>query len=65
MGYAVREARYRYVEWRDGKTRKVLARELYDHETDPRETVNLAAQPRHEDLVRELTAQIQDSWPRG
>ncbi|MBN2580964.1 MAG: sulfatase [Pirellulales bacterium] len=43
MGYAVRTDRYRYVEWREWKTGKAVARELYDHQKDPDETRNVAA----------------------
>lgn len=42
MGYAVRTDRYRYVEWRDLGSGAVVARELYDHQADPRETLNLS-----------------------
>jgi iduronate 2-sulfatase len=45
MGRSVRTARWRYTEWRDFKTGVVLATELYDHEKDPLETVNVAADP--------------------
>ncbi len=42
MGYSIRTPRYRYTEWRDFKTGKPQARELYDHERDSSETRNLA-----------------------
>lgn len=42
MGYSVRTDRVRYTEWRDWKSREVIARELYDHTADPSETKNLA-----------------------
>lgn len=42
MGYAVRTDRYRYVEWRDRATGEIMARELYDHEKDSPENVNIA-----------------------
>jgi iduronate 2-sulfatase len=58
MGYSIRSSRYRYTEWRDFKTRAVIARELYDHKSDPAETYNLAGEPRRnrvlESLAREL-----------
>jgi iduronate 2-sulfatase len=49
MGYALRDDRYRYIEWREieGGRRKgpgtgaVVARELYDYLLDPLETRNL------------------------
>lgn len=42
MGYAVRTHRYRYVEWREWQSKKVVARELYDHEHDAAEMNNIA-----------------------
>ena len=42
MGYSLRTDRFRYTEWRQWKTGLVLGRELYDHEHDPEETINLA-----------------------
>ncbi len=58
MGYSVRTERYRYTEWRGFRDEKVTARELYDHETDPMETVNLATRPRYAKAVRNLAAQV-------
>lgn len=45
MGYAVRDAELRYVEWRDLKTGEVSARELYDHRTDAAESRNRIDDP--------------------
>jgi iduronate 2-sulfatase len=42
MGYSLRTDRYRYTEWRDWRSGEIVARELYDHETDPDETINVA-----------------------
>jgi iduronate 2-sulfatase len=42
MGYSIRDERYRYTEWRDWQTGRVVARELYDHESDPGENRNVA-----------------------
>jgi iduronate 2-sulfatase len=41
MGYALKTDRWSYHEWRDFKTGKVVAKELYDEKADPLETVNL------------------------
>ena len=41
-GRSVRTARWRYTEWDDGRQ----GAELYDHDADPREYVNLAGDPK-------------------
>ena len=56
MGYTLRTARHRYVEWRDIATGAVTDRELYDHELDPRETRNRIADPAQREAVRDLEA---------
>jgi len=54
MGYAWRTDRYRYIEWIDTRFRqggkltpqsKIIDIELYDYQTDPKETRNLASDP--------------------
>lgn len=42
MGYSVRTHRYRYTQWRNYRTDDLVAEELYDHQLDANETVNLA-----------------------
>lgn len=44
MGCTLRTGRHRYVEWRDYRNPAAapLFVELYDHQTDPTETVNVA-----------------------
>ncbi|RKR14348.1 arylsulfatase A-like enzyme [Maribacter vaceletii] len=44
MGYAMRTSRYRLVVWKDIRNKKSepLAVEVYDHITDPKETINIA-----------------------
>lgn len=55
FGYTLRTARWRYTEWGEaGKS----GRELYDHETDPKELKNLANAAAHAATVRELAAQL-------
>lgn len=56
IGYAYRTDRYRYVEW--FKDDRVWMRELYDYETDPLETVNLAAEKQYGPLMEELAVQM-------
>lgn len=50
MGRAVRTERWRYIEWNEGQN----GVELYDHETDPQEIVNLAERPEFADRRTEL-----------
>ncbi len=50
MGRTVRTARWRYTEWDDGRQ----GLELYDHDRDPHEWTNLAADPAHAETVKEL-----------
>jgi len=56
MGYSARSATHRYTEWRDWSSGKVRARELYDHQADPKETLNLAHDPMKARLVATLAA---------
>ena len=67
MGYAIRTDRYRYVEWynwlkEEDRSGKLLHRELFDHQTDPGENVNLAAKPGYEILVESLSRQLHQGW---
>jgi iduronate 2-sulfatase len=52
LGESLRTERWRYTEWNQGK-RGV---ELYDHDRDPREFVNLAKNPQYAQTVAELKA---------
>lgn len=62
MGYTIRTRRHRYTEWIDFKTRKVLARELYEHPNDSGETVNLADKPEHAQEARRLSKMLHAGW---
>ncbi len=61
MGYAMRTERYRYVEWQEKDSGRLLASELYDHQRDPQENVNIAAQAASS-LLGELAAQLRRGW---
>ena len=63
MGYSMRTERYRFTQWvvRD-RPSEVVAVELYDHQADPQENENVAADPSHQELVRELSEQAAKGW---
>jgi arylsulfatase A-like enzyme len=51
LGNMVKNTKWRYIEWDDGKE----GRELYDQVNDPIEYNNLAADPEYAELVREMS----------
>ncbi len=53
MGYSVRTDKVRYTEWRDWKTGRIAARELYDTEQDRAELVNSIDRPQDPAALRE------------
>jgi iduronate 2-sulfatase len=55
-GYSIRTTRYRYTEW---GVQGSLGRELYDHDNDPFEMQNLAADPAHSDTIKQLSELLQ------
>src|ERR1051325_8144609 len=61
MGRSVRTDRWRYTEWVDGKKEKAGV-ELYDEQNDPKENVNLAADPANRAVVAELALQLRAGW---
>ena len=63
MGYSMRDRRYRYTEWRDWSSGRVTARELYDHERDAEETVNVADEREHAAAIPRLAAQLAQRFP--
>ena len=63
MGYSMKTAEFRYIEWLNRKTKKPIARELYDHRTDPEETQNVADEKANAALIKKLSAQLWDSLP--
>lgn len=61
-GYSMRTERFRYTEWQNRKTGAVLARELYDHDRDPHENVNAAAQPQYRADIERLSRMLKAGW---
>ena len=61
-GFSIRTKRYRYTEWKNTFNGEVLARELYDYQEDPTESLNLATRAENKDLLLELSAQLNAGW---
>ena len=62
MGYAVRTDRFRYVEWREWDSQQVIARELYDHATDPAEMRNVVHESGSTEAVQRLAQTLSKGW---
>ncbi|WP_298488178.1 sulfatase [uncultured Maribacter sp.] len=62
MGYAMRTEQYRLIVWKDytQPEKEPLFVELYDHKTDPKETVNVAKE--NPELVKKLLIQFNKGW---
>jgi iduronate 2-sulfatase len=58
-GNSVRTPRWRYTEWDEGRR----GTELYDHDRDPGELHNLAADPAQSAVVAEMKALVKKHWP--
>jgi iduronate 2-sulfatase len=63
MGYSIRTDRFRYTEWRDWKSGKTIARELYDHVADPSETKNVADEINRASDVEKCAALLEGYHP--
>jgi len=61
MGYSMRTDRYRFTEWRVPGT-EFRAYELYDHDSDPAENINLAGGSEHAQLVAVLKTKLHAGW---
>ena len=65
MGYSVRTNQVRYTEWRDWQSGEVIARELYEHGSDPQELVNSIDSSTQAAALRFATAALQEQFPPG
>ena len=65
-GYSMRTDQYRYTEWgaysEDGEKLAELGAELYDYQTDPDETINVANLPENGELVAHLSERLRSGW---
>jgi iduronate 2-sulfatase len=63
MGYSMTTERYRFTRWVEQKNHQnIIVTELYDHQSDPQESVNIAGGDPHAERVRELSTQLQGGW---
>ena len=60
-GYTLRNERYRYIEWMEGKEGK----ELYDHSMDPEEVTNLAGNSTFSEITALLSKQLKSYVPQA
>ena len=64
MGCSVRTTHLRYTEWRDWRTGETVARELYDHRTDPHELQNSVDSLSLAEAQREAESLLQKQFPK-
>ena len=62
MGYTIRTDRFRYTEWLRRSSGEILARELYDHETDPQENINAATDSENATTIDQLHSVLAAGW---
>jgi len=55
MGYSVRTGNYRYTEWQDFASGEVMARELYDHQIDPEENINVVKKDKYDEEIKKCS----------
>ncbi|MBD3376298.1 sulfatase-like hydrolase/transferase [candidate division KSB1 bacterium] len=55
QGYSIRTKRWRYTEWNGGEA----GTELYDHDNDPHEVINLAGRTEYAATVKKLSALLE------
>ena len=61
LGRSLMTERYHYVEWTLPNGERIGS-ELYDHQSDKAETVNLASRPEQRERVAELSRQLAVGW---
>jgi hypothetical protein len=68
-GYSVRTENYRYTEWWDNEEDKLLATELYDHQIDSLESINVFSDKKYKDHISDLHKILAEGWknslPKG
>ena len=62
MGRCIRTHHHRYVEWKAKDGNEIVARELYDLDSDPQENNNIAEEAKHSKLIQRLSKQLHAGW---
>ena len=62
MGRSVTDGRYRFTRWPAKGNEGVEEFELYDHQTDPEENINLADHPDQADTVKRMSTLLTAGW---
>jgi len=62
MGYSMRTDRWRYTRWINRTTKKTVAVELYDHQSDPDENVNVAKKQANREVLNKLATMMDADW---
>ncbi len=57
MGYSMRTDNYRFTQW-EQKDKGVIARELYNHRTDPHEKKNIAGEAEVAEVIKEMEEKL-------
>jgi arylsulfatase A-like enzyme len=66
MGYSVRTDRWRFTRWAPKRgTKAAFELELYDHQDNDRESVNVAGDARYAQVVKELSAMLDEHQARN
>lgn len=58
VGYSMRNDRWRYTEWIDTVSKKIVASELYDHKDTQLSLKNLIGNPEYKELIEKLSKQL-------
>jgi arylsulfatase A-like enzyme len=61
MGRSIRTDRWRYTEWVDPQ-QQPAGSELYDHQSDPAEMVNIVGDPANQSVVYDLARRLHAGW---
>ena len=62
MGYTMKTNDFRYTEWREAGSGKVLAKELYDHRKEHAENNNVAGEQEYSGTVMQLGEMMNSGW---